>query len=141
MSTLIRGGTVVTAEGEARVDVLVVGETIAAVGPGLDAPAGARIIDAGGAYVIPGGIDPHTHMDMPFGGTTSADDFESLATDLSVPVRTMMSKPPESNSGFWRSRNDSVGSFRPRMGISRVRRSPTGRHHRRHRSGGSCGRC
>jgi len=75
MSTLIRGGTVVTAEGEARVDVLVVGETIAAVGPGLDAPAGARIIDAGGAYVIPGGIDPHTHMELPFMGTVASEDF------------------------------------------------------------------
>lgn len=55
--TLIRGGTLVTADGEYRGDVLVSGETIAAVGPDLDAPAGARIIDAGGAYVMPGGID------------------------------------------------------------------------------------
>jgi dihydropyrimidinase len=74
-STLIRGGTVVTAEGEHQADLLIVGETIAAVGPGLDAPAGARVIDAGGAYVMPGGIDPHTHMELPFMGTVASEDF------------------------------------------------------------------
>ncbi len=72
---LIRGGTVVTAEGEFRNDVLVEGEQIAAVGPDLDAPAGARIIDAGGAYVMPGGIDTHTHMELPFMGTVASEDF------------------------------------------------------------------
>jgi dihydropyrimidinase len=74
-SILIRGGTVVTADGEYRADVLVQGETIAAVGPELDAPAGARVIDAGGAYVMPGGIDPHTHMELPFMGTVASEDF------------------------------------------------------------------
>lgn len=74
-STLIRGGTVVTTDGETRADVLIVGETIAAVGPGLEAPAGARVVDAGGSYVIPGGIDPHTHMQLPFMGTVASDDF------------------------------------------------------------------
>ncbi len=74
-SLLIKGGTVVNADGERRHDVLVTGETIAAVGPKLDAPAGARVIDAGGAYVIPGGIDPHTHMQLPFMGTVASEDF------------------------------------------------------------------
>jgi len=74
-SILIRGGTIVTADGEYRGDVLTHGETIAAVGPNLDAPAGARIIDAGGAYVMPGGIDPHTHMELPFMGTVASEDF------------------------------------------------------------------
>jgi len=74
-SILIRGGTVVTAEGQGAADVLVDGETIAAVGPGLEAPAGARVIDAGGAFVMPGGIDPHTHMELPFMGTTASEDF------------------------------------------------------------------
>jgi dihydropyrimidinase len=74
-STLIRGGTVVTAEGERRADVLVVGETVNSVGPDLDAPAGARVVDAGGAYVLPGGIDPHTHMELPFMGTVASEDF------------------------------------------------------------------
>ena len=74
MSILIRGGTVVTTEGEMRADVLVEGETIVAVGPDLEA-AGARVIDAGGAYVMPGGIDPHTHMELPFMGTVASEDF------------------------------------------------------------------
>ncbi len=74
-SKIIRGGTVVTVEGERRADVLVVGETIAAVGPDLEAPAGAEVIDATGAYVIPGGIDPHTHMELPFMGTVASEDF------------------------------------------------------------------
>jgi dihydropyrimidinase len=77
MTVLIRGGTVVTAEGEARADVLCVDERIAAVGPGLEAPLGARIVDAGGAYVMPGGIDPHTHMELPFMGTVASEDFYS----------------------------------------------------------------
>jgi dihydropyrimidinase len=76
-STLIRGGTVVTADGEFRHDVLIQGETIAAVGPELSAPDGARIIDASGSYVMPGGIDPHTHMELPFMGTVASEDFFS----------------------------------------------------------------
>ncbi|MFT4628837.1 MAG: dihydropyrimidinase [Myxococcota bacterium] len=72
---LLRGGTVVTADAERRADVLVSGETIAAVGPDLEAPAGARIIDCGGTYVMPGGIDPHTHMELPFMGTVASEDF------------------------------------------------------------------
>ncbi len=81
MSILIRGGTVVTAEGTLAADVLIAGEKIAAViarEAGL--PAGGRagqVIDATGKYVIPGGIDAHTHMEMPFGGTFSSDTFET----------------------------------------------------------------
>ncbi len=93
MSTLITGGTVVTAEGTLDADVLIVGEKIAAVlarGEATDAAtfaaAGAAadaepeadiLIDASGKYVIPGGIDAHTHMEMPFGGTFSVDTFET----------------------------------------------------------------
>ena len=76
MRTLVRGGTVVTAADAYRGDVLVVDDKIDAVGTRLDGPAD-RMIDASGKYVIPGGIDVHTHLDMPFGGTTSADDFAS----------------------------------------------------------------
>ena len=72
---LIRGGTVVTAEGEQKADVLIVGEKIAAVGENLDVPAGAETIDASGAYVMPGGIDPHTHMELPFMGTVASENF------------------------------------------------------------------
>jgi dihydropyrimidinase len=81
LKTLIRGGTVVTATDLYRGDVLIEDEKISAIGsPNADlTPFGdqTRVIDASGKYVIPGGIDVHTHLDMPFGGTTSADDFES----------------------------------------------------------------
>jgi len=72
---LIRGGTVVNADREFRADVLCDGGTIAAVGANLDVPPGTETLDAGGRYVMPGGIDPHTHMQLPFMGTTAADDF------------------------------------------------------------------
>ncbi len=74
--TIIRGGVVVTAEREGRADVLIEGERIAAVGLDLDA-TGAEVIDASGAYVMPGGIDPHTHMELPFMGTVASEDFFS----------------------------------------------------------------
>ena len=76
MSLLIKNGTVVTATDQYVGDVLVEGERVATIGTSLTMPAD-RIIDATGKLVLPGGIDVHTHLDMPFGGTTSADDFES----------------------------------------------------------------
>ncbi|WP_426341622.1 dihydropyrimidinase [Pseudoduganella sp. S-14] len=75
MATLIRGGTVVNADRAFRADVLCEEDKIVAVGPALEAPAGAEVIDAGGQYVMPGGIDPHTHMNLPFMGTVTQDDF------------------------------------------------------------------
>ncbi|MEV0342452.1 dihydropyrimidinase [Nocardia sp. NPDC050713] len=83
-TTLITGGTVVSATGRGAADVLVDGERIVALlEPGTTA-LGANlaetvdtVIDATGKYVVPGGIDAHTHMSMPFGGTTASDDFES----------------------------------------------------------------
>src|SRR5215468_2425953 len=79
MTILISGGTVVSSTGAERADVLVDGERIAAVvQPGFAAAAsGAQVIDASGKYVLPGGVDVHTHMEMPFGGTFSADTFET----------------------------------------------------------------
>ena len=77
MSVLIKGGTVVNADQSVRADVLCDSGIISAVGEGLDAPMGAQIIDAGGQYVMPGGIDPHTHMQLPFMGTVASDDFET----------------------------------------------------------------
>jgi len=74
MGILIKNGTVVSASGSARQDVLISGETIARVGAGIH-EAGHEIVDATGLLVMPGGIDVHTHLDMPFGGTTSADDY------------------------------------------------------------------
>jgi dihydropyrimidinase len=74
---LVRGGTVVSERGQRRADVLCDGGVVRAVGEGLDAPAGAEVIDAGGCLVVPGGIDPHTHMQLPMMGTVVADDFLS----------------------------------------------------------------
>jgi len=83
MSILITGGTVITTSGTFAADVLVSGEQIAALGqPGSEAAAAwaaaaDTVIDAAGKYVLPGGIDAHTHMEMPFGGTFSVDSFET----------------------------------------------------------------
>jgi dihydropyrimidinase len=76
MRTLIKSGTVVTATDQYKGDVLVEDEKVAVIGTSLDVDAD-RVIDAAAKYVLPGGIDVHTHLDMPFGGTTSADDFET----------------------------------------------------------------
>jgi len=74
---LIRGGTVVNADRAERADVLCVAGRIAAVGADVaaQAPAGAAVLDASGQYLLPGGIDPHTHMQLPFMGATTMDDF------------------------------------------------------------------
>ena len=74
---LIRGGAVVNADREFRADVLCEGGRITAVGTDLATPAGCETLDASGQYVIPGGIDPHTHMQLPFMGTVTRDDFFS----------------------------------------------------------------
>jgi len=74
-ATLIRGGTVVTAEGQIRADLLALDGLVASLGEGLLAPPGAEVIDAGGCLVMPGGVDPHTHMQLPTMGTVAADDF------------------------------------------------------------------
>jgi dihydropyrimidinase len=83
-TTLIKGGTVVTATGRSEADVLIDGETIVAVlAPGsvllgTDLSAGVdSVIDATGKYVVPGGVDAHTHMELPFGGTAASDTFET----------------------------------------------------------------
>ncbi|MGH8302107.1 MAG: dihydropyrimidinase, partial [Steroidobacteraceae bacterium] len=74
---LIRGGTVVNADCARRADVVCSQGVIVAVGENLQAPAGAQVLDAGGQLLLPGGIDPHTHMQLPFMGTVAADDFYS----------------------------------------------------------------
>lgn len=75
MRTLIRNGRITTASDDYIGDILIDGEQIALIGRELDPGGADRVIDASGKYVLPGGIDVHTHLDMPFGGTVSADDF------------------------------------------------------------------
>jgi dihydropyrimidinase len=79
MSVLIKGGRVVTAADDYVGDVYAEGERITLIGESLDVHAD-KVIDATGKYVLPGGIDPHTHLDMPFGGTVTIDDVESGQT-------------------------------------------------------------
>jgi dihydropyrimidinase len=74
MSTVIKGGTIIAADRTYKADILIEGETIAAIGPDL---SGDKVIDATDAFIIPGGIDPHTHLEMPFMGTTTAETWES----------------------------------------------------------------
>ena len=76
MSVLIKNGRVITAVDDYLADVFIKNETVTLIGKNLEMEAD-EIIDASGKYLFPGGLDPHTHLDMPFGGTTSADDFET----------------------------------------------------------------
>jgi len=79
MSILIKGGRVITAADDYIGDVFVEDERISLIGESLD-QAADKVIDASGKYVLPGGVDPHTHLDMPFGGTVTIDDVESGQT-------------------------------------------------------------
>src|SRR5438876_11888540 len=76
MSVLIRGGRVITASDDYVADVFVDNGVVTQIGKSLDQKAD-RVIDARDRYLLPGAIDPHTHMEMPFGGTVTCDDFTS----------------------------------------------------------------
>jgi dihydropyrimidinase len=76
MKTLIRNGRIVTAVDDYRADILIEDETVSVIGAKLEMEAD-RVIDASGKLVMPGGIDPHTHMELPFGGTQASDDFRT----------------------------------------------------------------
>src|SRR5271157_6238311 len=76
MSVLLKNGLVVTSTGSSVTDVYIDGDTIKAVGSGLGMKAD-ETVDASGKYILPGAIDPHTHIDMPFMGTTSSDDWKT----------------------------------------------------------------
>ena len=96
MSVLLKGGTVVNADRSHRADVLCDGGKIVAIGSDLEAPKGATVVDAGGQYVMPGGIDPHTHMQLPFMGTVASEDFESgTAAGLAGGTTRRSSMSPE----------------------------------------------
>lgn len=87
MSRVIKGGTIITADRTFKADILVEGETIKEIGDDLK---GDEYVDAEDAYVIPGGIDPHTHLEMPFMGTTAAETFESGTWAAAVGGTTML---------------------------------------------------
>ena len=90
MSVIIKGGTVINADQSFRADVYCDDGIIQAVGPDMDAPLGVDVVDAGGCYVMPGGIDPHTHMELPFMGTVASEDFFSGTTAGAVGGTTMI---------------------------------------------------
>jgi dihydropyrimidinase len=118
MSLLIRGGTVVNHDHSRRADVLIEGDTIAAIGPSIAPPTGTEVIDAGGCYVMPGGIDPHTHLEMPFMGTVTADDFEwgtkgALAGGTTMVVDFCLPAPGQSMLAAyqdWRHKSEKAAS-------------------------------
>ena len=74
MSTVIKNGTIVTHDLTYKSDILIEGSAVSEIGTNLK---GKNELDASGCYIMPGGIDPHTHLEMPFMGTYSSDDFES----------------------------------------------------------------
>ncbi len=87
MSKVIKGGTIITADRTFKSDILIEGEIIKEIGEDLK---GDEYVDAEDAYVIPGGIDPHTHLEMPFMGTTAAETFESGTWAAAVGGTTML---------------------------------------------------
>src|SRR6201994_148383 len=89
MGTLIKNGTVVNANGSQRADVLIEGEKIAQVAANIP-EANHQIVDATNLLIMPGGIDVHTHLDMPFGGTVSADDYTTGTQAAAVGGTTML---------------------------------------------------
>src|SRR5688572_24557030 len=76
MRTVIKNGRIVTAVDDYNADILIEGGKVVMIATAIDTEAD-KVIDAKGRLVIPGGIDPHTHLDLPFGGTSSSDDFET----------------------------------------------------------------
>lgn len=104
MSLLIRGATVVTHEESYRADVLCANGLIQAIGENLETPSGCDVLDGGGQYLMPGGIDPHTHMQLPFMGTVASEDFFSgtAAGWPEGPPRSSTSSSPTRDSRCWR---------------------------------------
>jgi len=90
MPVIVKGGTVVNSDQSFQADVYCEDGIIQAVGPDMDAPSGVEVIDAGGCYVMPGGIDPHTHMELPFMGTVASEDFFSGTSAGAVGGTTMI---------------------------------------------------
>ena len=100
MGILIRNGTVVTALDTWRTDVLCEDGKIAAIAPGLDA-TGHEVVEAGDRYVMPGGVDPHVHMALPFMGTVSLDDFESISVYNIPQGSSHLGGPLWSSDRYW----------------------------------------
>ncbi len=90
MSVMIKGGTIVTADRTWKADIYCADGIIKQIGENLETPAGAEVVDAAAQYVMPGGIDPHTHMELPFMGTVASEDFFSGTTAGAAGGTTMI---------------------------------------------------
>lgn len=136
MGLLIKNGEIVTATERYVADIWCEGETITRIGRGLQAPAGAEIVDATGKYVFPGFIDPHTHVYLPFMGTYAKDDYASASRaaliggtttifDMCCPSRQMA---PIEGYKLWReqSAGQCACDYGFHMGVSRFEKETTG---------------
>jgi dihydropyrimidinase len=128
MSLLIQNGRIVTATDDFIGDVLVEGEAIAAVGPQLEAPNGAEVIDASGKFVFPGFIDPHVHIYLPFMGTYAKDTYDTASraalvggtTTLIEMICPSRSDDPLAAFELWMSKGrESACDYTFHMGVSR----------------------
>jgi dihydropyrimidinase len=128
MSLVIQNGRIVTATDDFVGDVLIEGETIAAVGPHVAAPAGAEVVDATGKFVFPGFIDPHVHIYLPFMGTYAKDDYASASRAALVGGTTTLiemccparSDDPLAAFELWQSKGEqSACDYTFHMGVSR----------------------
>ncbi len=129
MSLLIKNGQITTATDQYIADILCEGETIAAIGHKLTAPARAEVIDATGKYVFPGFIDPHVHIYLPFMGTFSKDDYDSASRAAIVGGTTTLiemccpSRQEEPLEGYnlWLSKAEGISAcdFTFHMAVSR----------------------
>lgn len=127
MTTLIKNGRIVTATDDYTADILIEGETIKAIGKGLQANAD-MVIDASEKLVIPGGIDPHVHLDMPFMGTFSSDNYETgtraaLFGGTTMVIDFILQKQGNSLQSAldeWKSRSDGncVGDYSFHMAVT-----------------------
>ncbi|TWT77898.1 D-hydantoinase [Posidoniimonas polymericola] len=129
MSLLIKGGRVVTDTEDYTADILCEGETITAIGSQLDSPAHATVIDAGGKLVMPGFIDPHVHIYLPFMGTYAKDDWDSAGraaivggtTSLIEMICPAANEDPWEAYQLWRGKAESLApcDFTFHMGVTR----------------------
>ena len=110
MSLLIKNGRIITDESDFVADVFVERDKVTSIGNALPNVA-EKVIDAGGSYLIPGGVDVHTHMDLPFGSISSSDDFETGTIAAAHGGHDQLpDRPADRVSGSWIPDQDRTGA-------------------------------